>query len=77
MDGFQARAKQQDRFIIARRPLRVAIDTLPADVELGIDQHHGFRAPALRAYDALCFEDLVKNLTPWHTQLVGRNKQSR
>jgi hypothetical protein len=66
MDGFHAGAKQQNRFIIARRPSRVAIDALPADIELRIDQHHGFRVPALRAYDALCIEDLVKNLAPWH-----------
>ena len=74
MDGFERRAQQQFRLFVAGRPPAFAVDALPCDLELLVDQHHGLGAPAAWARHAVLVEDVMGRQASLHVRLVGLYK---
>lgn len=77
MNRLQSRAKQQGGLVVARGPLAFAIDALPGDLELRIDQDDRLGAPATRAHIAMSVENLMDDQASLHNRVVGSRKDDR
>jgi hypothetical protein len=71
MDRFQRGTEQQRRFFVARRPAAFAIDALPRDLELLVDQDNRLGAAASGTTHAMFVEHVMNRQSSLHVRLVG------
>jgi len=77
VDGFERGPEQQFRLLVARRPPTFAVDALPCDFELLVDQHNSLGAPAARTGYPMLVEQVMSRKASLHRQLVGSYKPVR
>jgi hypothetical protein len=71
VNGFQRFSEEECRFLVAGRPPALTIHTLPRDLELRVDQHDRFGAPAAGARHAVLIQDVAEGDSSMHEQVVG------
>ena len=72
MNRFEGRPKQECRLFVTGRPSNFAIDALPVDVELSVEQNDCFGALTPRTRDAVLIEDVGQFDASSHTRFFGR-----
>jgi hypothetical protein len=74
VDGLQRGSQQELGFFVARRPPAFAIDTLPGDLELLVNQNHSLGASATGTRHTMLVEDVMSRKASLHVRLVGLYK---
>ena len=77
MNGLERRTQEQGGLVVARRPSAFAIDALPGDLELCVNQDDRLRTTTARTDRAMPIEDLGNHKASLHNRLVGRSKDAR
>lgn len=68
MDGLHRGIQKQGGLCVRRRPAGLTIDALPVQIELAIDQHDRFGAPAPGTGDVVLIKDVDMGRASSHTQ---------
>ena len=77
MDRLERGAEQHRGLIVARGPSALAIDALPGDFELRVDQDHRLRAAAPGTHRAMPVQNVTDRKSFLHTPLLGSPKDGR
>jgi hypothetical protein len=71
MNEFWCEMEQKGRFFVGRRPARLAVDALPEDLELFVQQDDRFRTATTRTRDVMLVEDIMDRNASTHGKFVG------
>lgn len=77
VDGPERGPEQQRGFFVARRPAAFAIDALPGNLELLVNQHNRLGTSAARTTRAMLVEHVMNRQSSLHIRLVGSYKPVR
>ena len=77
MDRLERGAEQHRGLIVARGPSAFAIDALPGDFELRVDQDHRLRAAAPGTHRAMPVQNVTDRKSSLHNPVVGTRTGGR